>query len=161
MANPSFTIIVDVDTSRTPPTLTYSDDGGPGGSSTGFKKHRILNNCDVSWLCPQAPIFIQFTGSRKIFTNNVPGNQLSVTAPKNTKTPALTTKNNTVKRKTKYFVGVASVPMAGEDPDFEDGGGGGTLAPIGGTRKKAAKKAKTQKTTKKAKAKKAKTRSRR
>ena len=156
--NPSFTIIVDVDTSKTPPTLTYSDDGGPGGISTGFKKHRIFNSCDVSWLCPQAPIFIQFTGSRKIFTNNVPGNQLSVTAPKNTKTPALTTKNNSVKRKTKYFVAVASVPMAGEDPDFEDGGGGGISAPApSATTKKAAKKAKA----KKAKTKKAKTRARR
>ena len=143
--NPTFTIYVDVDTSKTPPTLTYSDDGGPGGISTGFKKHRIFNNCDVSWLCPQAPIVIQFTGSRKIFTNNVPGNQLSVTAPKNTKTPPLTTKNNAMKRKTKYFVAVASVPMAGEDPDFEDGGGGGGTPPKSGTKKKAAKKAKAKK----------------
>jgi hypothetical protein len=145
--NPSFTIIVNVDTSKTPPTLTYSDDGGPGGISIGAKKHRILNNCDVSWCCPQAPVFIQFTGSRKIFTNNVPGNQLSVTAPANTKTPALTTKNNIVKRTTKYFVAVASSPMAGEDPEFDDGGGGGGNVRKSGTKKKAAKKAKAKKAT--------------
>ena len=152
--NPSFTIYVDVDTSTNPPTLTYSDDGGPGGQPTGPKKHHVFKNCDVSWLCPQAPVFIQFTGARKIFTNNVPGNQLSVTAPKNTKTPALTTKNNAKKRKTKYFVAVASVPMAGEDPDFEDGGGGGGTLQSGTT--KAAKKAKAKKAkAKNAKAKKA------
>ena len=140
-ANPSFTIIVDVSTK--PPTLTYSDDGGPGGRATGPKKHHVFKNCDVSWLCPQAPIFIQFTKTRKIFTNNVPGNLLSVTAPANTKTPALTTKNNSTKRKTKYFVAVASVPMVGEDPDFEDGGGGG-----GTGSKKSAKKKATNKTGK-------------
>jgi hypothetical protein len=145
MPNPSFTIIVDVDTSTTPPTLTYSDDGGPGGSSRGATKYRILNGCDVSWKCPQAPIFIQFTGKRKIFTNNVPGYLLSVTAPKNTKTPPLTTKNNSVRRTTKYFVAVASVPMAGEDPDLEDGGGGGGDGTKSGTKKKAAKKAKAKK----------------
>ena len=145
----SFTIIIDVDTSTTPPTLTYRDDGGSGGVATGPKKHHVFKGCDVSWLCPQAPVFIQFTGARKIFTNNVPGNQLSVTAPKNTKTPALTTKNNSVKRKTKYFVAVASVPMGGEDPDFEDGGGGGGTLQSGtaqsSTRKKPAKKAKAKK----------------
>ena len=149
-ANPSFTIIVDVDTSKTPPTLTYSDDGGPGGVATGAKKHRLLNNCDVSWLCPQAPIFIQFTGTRKIFTNNVPGDQLSVTAPTNTKTPPLTTKNNSLRRKTKYFVAVASVPMAGEDPDLEDGGGGGGGLTKSRTKKKVAKKAAKKVKTKKA-----------
>ena len=140
--NPSFTIIVDASNA---PTLTYSDDGGPGGIATGPKKHRILNNCDVRWICPQAPVFIQFTGNRKIFTNNLPGYLVSVTAPANTKTPALTTKNNIVKRKTKYFVAVATVPMAGEDPDFEDGGGGGGNTPKKGTKKKAAKKAKAKK----------------
>jgi hypothetical protein len=144
-ANPSFTIIVNVDTSKTPPTLTYSDDGGPGGLATGPKKHRIKNGCDVHWKCPQAAIFIQFTGDRKIFTNNVPGSLLSVTAPANTKTPALTTKNNSLRGKTKYFVAVASTPMAGEDPDLEDGGGGGSEDSKGGTKKKAAKKAKTKK----------------
>jgi hypothetical protein len=132
--NPSFTIIVNVDTTTSPPTLTYSDDGGPGGAQTGPERHRILNNCDVSWLCPQAPIFIQFTGKRKIFKNGLPGFQVFVTAPANTKTPALTTKNNTTRRKTKYFVAVASNPMAGEDPELEDGGGGG------GPKKKTAKK---------------------
>ena len=150
-ANPSFTIIVNVDTSKTPPTLTYTDDGGPGGFPTGPKKHRIKNGCDVHWKCPQAAIFIQFTGDRKIFTNNVPGNQLSVNAPANTPTPALTTKNNPQTEKTKYFVAVASTPMAGEDPDLEDGGGGGGEATESGTKKKAAKKAKTKKAkTKKA-----------
>ena len=123
--NPSFTIIVNVDTTTNPPGLTYSNDGGPGGAQTGPEKHRILNNCDVSWLCPQAPIFVQFTGNRKIFTNNLQGSDVSVTAAANTKTPALTTKNNSVKRKTKYFVAIGSNPMAGEDPELEDGGGGG------------------------------------
>ena len=141
MANSSFTIVVNL--SNASPTLTYSG-SGQGGLTIGPKRHRIKNGCDVHWMCPQAPIFIQFTGSRKIFTNNVPGNQLSVTAPANTRTPALSTKNNSLRRSTKYFVAVASTPMAGEDPDLEDGGGGGGNGKKS-TKKKAAKKAKATK----------------
>ena len=113
---------------------------------TGPKKHLIFKNCDVSWLCPQAPVLIQFTGSRKIFTNNVPGNELSVTAPANTKTPALTTKNNSVRRKDEILCRGCIVVMAGEDPDLEDGGGGGGgLTRKKADRKKVAKKSKAKK----------------
>ena len=143
MANPSFTIVVNL-SNTSPPTLTYGG-SGPGGLTIGPKRHRIKNGCDVHWMCPQAPIFIQFTGSREIFANSTKkGFELSVSAPANTPTPALTTKNNLLRRSTKYFVAVASTPMAGEDPDLEDGGGGGGNGKKS-TKKKAAKKAKATK----------------
>src|SRR5690242_18783404 len=104
-------------------TLSYTQSGS-GGSTNGAKSHRVFRNCDLEFFC-ESDFAIQFTLKRKPFTNNVAGEDLSVSATGGSPTSALTGKNSWTRRTMKYFVAVAGQgvpPIITEDPEMEDGG---------------------------------------
>ena len=136
-------------------TLTFTP-SGPGGSTNGSKSHRVFKNCDLFFECPDGDLLIHFKnpsgGTHRPFKS--PHNSVNpiVFATKGTSTPALRTQNNDSIHTNQYTAAVAMYTggapfMIWEDPDLEDGGGGGLL-----TTKNAAKK--TAKKTAKKKAKK-------
>jgi hypothetical protein len=141
MANPTSTITITVNSAN---QLVYTRTGS-GGSTSTAKSHRLFRNCDLVFAAPAATgnFVIQFTGNRAPFTNNIPGKDLSVSAVAGGSTAPLTAKNNSLRRKVKYFVAVArpgNPPFISEDPEMEDGGD-----PGGPVRKSAKKKSSKKK----------------
>jgi hypothetical protein len=131
--------------------LIYTgDEGGAGagfGTTNGPKSHRVFRNSVVLFTSPEGPIGIRFKNTpRHPFKapNDVPANQIALSAAQGALTSPLTVKNSPTRRKAFYSAGLfKGGTVFVDDPELEDGGTGGDgggPAPTKKAYKKTAKK---------------------